>query len=443
MPITEKRIYLKKNISKKLNFLNLVIFFTFLLLILLFDTNFAHLTIKLLNFNIYVTEIFIFIFFIFALVSIILEHNYNSYKEFPLKIEFLFFVLIFFICLIIGLKNYDTYFVLRQSAIFYYSIFTIFVYLLFFDLKFIKYYLYLFIGFSLLLSIFDIFNLYFFELINFRYFYISISLVMIFPFIFYFKKGVIKLFFLIIFTFFLIVVLRSQVRAVWLGIIFAIIMSLICFSVNLELRKYLKIYLFFLLIIILISTSIIFIAYKTNPGIINPLLTEFRTIYDFNNIQNISANNSKWRIIVWNDMIKESFKYPIFGYGFGIKYINETLLNTPDWHEKLTKDTPIDPHNSYISFLFRSGFLGLAAFLAVLIKIFYISFKFLKSNKDLNISLILISLLSSTILILVTSFFMVVLEGPYLGIFLWINLGLILAVLNVSKIKINIQRLEI
>ena len=69
MPIMEKRIYIKKNISKKLNFLSLVIFFTFLLLILLFDTNFSHLSIKLLDFNIYIKEIFIFIFCIFAYVT--------------------------------------------------------------------------------------------------------------------------------------------------------------------------------------------------------------------------------------------------------------------------------------------------------------------------------------------------------------------------------------
>ena len=163
--------------------------------------------------------------------------------------------------------------------------------------------------------------------------------------------------------------------------------------------------------------------------------SEFKSMYNFNEVMSLSGNNVKWRIILWKDIIKKSMQKPILGYGFGMLYNNETLKNM-GWG--YGDDVGfLDPHNSYLSILYRTGIVGLLIFLLFIISFFIKMIKFLRGCQDLAISVYMISVLSAIIFILVISFFMVVLEGPFLGIFLWVFIGLALSLANIYDTKLK------
>jgi len=163
--------------------------------------------------------------------------------------------------------------------------------------------------------------------------------------------------------------------------------------------------------------------------------SEFKSMYNFKEVVSLSGNNAKWRIILWKDIIQKSMKKPILGYGFGMLYNNETLKNM-GWEYGADVGF-LDPHNSYLSILYRTGIVGLLIFLLFIVSFFIKMIKFLRSCQDLAISAYMISVLSTIIFILVISFFMVVLEGPFLGIFLWVFIGLALSLTNIYDTKIK------
>jgi len=165
----------------------------------------------------------------------------------------------------------------------------------------------------------------------------------------------------------------------------------------------------------------------------NDYIDEVKSIYDQSGTP--SANNASWRIILWKDIIKKSMQKPILGYGFGMLYNNETVK---DMGWKYGQDVGfLDPHNSYLSILYRTGIVGLLIFLLFIISFFIKMIKFLRYCRDSTISAFMISILSAVIFILIISFFMVVLEGPYLGIFLWVFIGLALSLTNIYDTKLK------
>lgn len=163
---------------------------------------------------------------------------------------------------------------------------------------------------------------------------------------------------------------------------------------------------------------------------------EFNSMFSFESNNSVSANNAKWRIIVWKDIFLKSIKKPLFGYGFGKLYNNDELKKM-GW--AYGEDVGfIDPHNSYLSILYRTGFAGIIIFLIFIISFFYKTSYFIKRMDEINLKIVLIGLISTIFFILCISFFMVVLEGPYLGVFLWINMGFVLGLIRIKKNNPNL-----
>ncbi|NQT66484.1 MAG: O-antigen ligase family protein [Actinobacteria bacterium] len=180
------------------------------------------------------------------------------------------------------------------------------------------------------------------------------------------------------------------------------------------------------------TTAQVETALKTK---ITGYIDEFKSIYEHSDKTSVSAVNAKWRLIVWKDIIKKSMQRPILGYGFGMLYNNETFKVT---RQGYVGDVGfIDPHNSYLSILYRTGIVGLLIFLLFIISFFVKMIKFLRGCQDLSISIYMISILSAVIYILGYSFFLVVLEGPHMGIFLWVFIGLALSLSNIYDMKIK------
>ena len=103
----------------------------------------------------------------------------------------------------------------------------------------------------------------------------------------------------------------------------------------------------------------------------------------------------------------------------------------------------VESHNYFLSFLFRSGFLGLGSFILIVVNFFRYVFKFFRNCEEERIKIIIIGLISCLIYILTLGLFEVVLEVPYMGSFLWIIMGFVIVIINYyNKQSSTIQRDE-
>lgn len=156
--------------------------------------------------------------------------------------------------------------------------------------------------------------------------------------------------------------------------------------------------------------------------------------------------NTRWRLLCWSDIINESLQKPIFGWGLGKKFIPETIKKLGwggSWMEeaKFSKDKTgfQDPHNSYLSIFHRTGFIGVFVFFWLMISFIIVSISHIKgslveANSNAIISFLLIFIFVSAI-----SVFMVVLEGPFLGIFFWIAMGFVESIIHIERNKFSEQ----
>jgi O-antigen ligase len=134
-------------------------------------------------------------------------------------------------------------------------------------------------------------------------------------------------------------------------------------------------------------------------------------------------------------MFSEVLSKPILGFGFGSKFISgNTILG--GWSVG-TSQGWVEAHNYFLSFLYRSGFLGLGSFIFIIVNFFRYTFRFLRNCKEQIIKLMIISLMSCIIYILVLGMLEVVLEVPYMGSFLWIIMGIVIVIINYHNKVLN------
>jgi len=96
----------------------------------------------------------------------------------------------------------------------------------------------------------------------------------------------------------------------------------------------------------------------------------------------------------------------------------------------------IDPHNSHLNIAYKTGIVGFFVFLLIMIRFFVRTMRLLRRmRRDDKIKLYIMGLLVCCVHVLIVALFVVVLEGPYLGAFLWIAMGLIVALENIYKRK--------
>ncbi len=136
--------------------------------------------------------------------------------------------------------------------------------------------------------------------------------------------------------------------------------------------------------------------------------------------------NTLWRVFVWRDMLTELISDKAFlGISFGKPFRSKTIEALKwadgDWVGWL------EPHNSYIHILYRTGVIGLL-FIIVLWGLFIRVLKFF--IKELNIKGILLS--SILLYWLIVANFEVILELPYFAIPFWSLFGAVLRYSNKS-----------
>ena len=129
-------------------------------------------------------------------------------------------------------------------------------------------------------------------------------------------------------------------------------------------------------------------------------------------------NNILWRVFVWKDMLGELISQKrVFGFGFGKPFRSKTV-EALRW-ESGEETGWIEPHNSYLHIVYRSGILGLVGILFVFFILFRLLSFFVYKNNFLGI------LLGANLLYwVILANFIVLLELPYFAIPFWSFYGL-------------------
>ena len=428
-------------------------YFTFILLSLLicgyvlFSKTFSKIAFNLYTLPIYINELFLIIGLIICIVYIINKTPQKFIKLDLLNIGFLSFYILFFISLFRGMFLYsDKNFVLRQSALFYYSLFffiTIFSFNngLYRKIKILNY-IFLILGNIVAIPfLLENINL---KILKFLpvgleeggYYFISLLLFLIIIDFLLAKNKILKSLYCIDLIMLSVVNFFYMMRGVWIATIIAIIFLIVSFFIiKIDRKKLLSFNIAFFTTIIF-SAIIIFIIINFQSEIRSAVKSEFQS---FSNNFNKNASelrlagdipsiNTQWRLITWKDMLIEVKKSPFLGYGFGKKFISKTTIEH-GWTTGL-EDGWVEAHNYIISFLFRSGLLGLFSFLFIIAAFFKKVFEFIKKHISEKLKIILICILSGIVYILILGLFEVVLEVPYFGFFLWFLMGLCICIIN-------------
>ncbi len=384
----------------------------------------------------------------------------------PLKLEFALFYLIFLISLFTGLFLYeDSAFVLRQSALFYYSIFYFLIIFILGDienllkLKFIFWIFFASVNFMALKFLVSVFGINLFRIIGVTikglgsggYFYIALLLIIEISLLMYMKKSIFTVVLIIDIGFLLAVIALYGVRGSWVALIAALLFFWIVVGVTPGLKRILHNFNMVLLSIVIIAVLAGMFIYIHNIsasyGLMTKIKREFLSLFDvfLGNLSSsesatrwrVNANlNTIWRLINWNEMFRDIIIRPVLGFGFGNKFISYSTINL-GWTTGL-KEGWVESHNYLLSFLYRSGFLGLGSFIFIIVSFFRRVFRFLRNCLDEKIKVIIAGLISCIIFILVLGLLEVVLEVPYMGSFLWIIMALIVIIINYYNKRVGI-----
>jgi len=421
------------------NLINSLCYFFLLFLIIgfnLFAKSFSKLHMTFLGIPIYITETIIIFIFVLCLLRVLFVDDGKLILRSPLKLEFILFYLIFFISLFTGFFLYqDLAYILRQSALFYYSIFYFlviltlshignlrlkFIFVLFFSSCNIVAFLYILNLLGIKISIKGLGSA--------GYFYISLLLIIEFVYLTYLKRSILRTIFFIDTLLLLVVTILYGVRGNWVAVLITIFSIWLLFVIIPGLKREFNNFnvIIFSFVPIIIFFGVLLSVDK--PDLLLKIKEEFLSFFNILSGRTLPSINARWRLITWREMFDGILGRPVFGYGFGKKFISQTTLNL-GWTTGLEEGW-VEAHNYCLSFLYRSGFLGLGAFFMIIGSFFKKIVSFLRICKEEKIKIIIISLLCCIIYILVLGFFEVVLEIPYLGSFLWIIMGLVIVIIN-------------
>jgi O-antigen ligase len=413
---------------------------------------FSKLGISFSGISFYITEIIIGAIFVLLYLKIIFNDG-KLISNVPMKLEFALFYFIFLISLFTGLFLYkDTAYVLRQSALFYYSFFYFLVILILgnidslLKLKFI--FLLLFVSVNivalyLFLSFFhinflDMISLRHFSLAGERYFFIALLLILEIVYLTYMKKSIFSIVLIISIIILLFETFALGVRGSWIACLAAFILAWIFFGIIPGLKRELKnfnlIVITFIVIVIIAGLLIYFKKIEIDSYFFKQMKGEILSLFNIYTRENTNPTaNTTWRLVTWKEMFGEISNRPILGFGFGKKFISESALNLG--YTTGIMQGWVESHNIFLSFLYKTGFLGLGSFLIIIVSFFIKIFRFLKTCLEENIKIIVIGLSCCIIYILILGFTGVVLETPYFGSVLWIIMGLAVAIMKYYERK--------
>ncbi len=137
----------------------------------------------------------------------------------------------------------------------------------------------------------------------------------------------------------------------------------------------------------------------------------------------VENNNAVFRLLIWRDMLTELVnEKPIFGFSLG-RPLRSRSLEMLHWGDgDWARDGWIEPHNSYLHIIYRTGIVGIlliSSFLFILFKMIK-HFILIKSTTGILLCGIIINWF-------VAANFLVILELPYTAIPIWTIYGMTFA----------------
>jgi putative inorganic carbon (HCO3(-)) transporter len=138
-------------------------------------------------------------------------------------------------------------------------------------------------------------------------------------------------------------------------------------------------------------------------------ITSFKAFADYNN-----------RLGYWSRSIHVIRDYPVLGTGVN-------TYSTVQWRYENEWGWGGYPHNSYLQMTAETGVVGLLSFLWLLFSLYKNSFRNLKKMQRPELRFLLISFLTGLSGLLIHSFFDTTLYSVQLSSFMWLLMGLIVA----------------
>jgi O-Antigen ligase len=158
-----------------------------------------------------------------------------------------------------------------------------------------------------------------------------------------------------------------------------------------------------------------------------PILVKVYDSFNPNGASGASAN-ARWRLAIWEYMIKRWSHEPVFGVGFGrpTNFLWHGILY--DSRRGIPGD-PVDvtgPHNSFVDMLFREGPIAVLALLALVVVAVRRLLTVRRQDHDHQLIAAEIGLIAIFAFASAIASLNVALEGPYMGVYFWTVLGLLL-----------------
>ncbi len=140
------------------------------------------------------------------------------------------------------------------------------------------------------------------------------------------------------------------------------------------------------------------------------------------------GSNAKWRLAIWKYDVKEAAKAPVFGVGYGKPTDFHWGGHVYDGRTGNGQSEDVSgPHNSFVNILFRMGVVGIGALIALLVVAGRRAWPWIRqTGVPSRERTTLVALIAMLVFASVVAALNVALEGPFIGIFFWAVLGLLL-----------------
>jgi exopolysaccharide biosynthesis polyprenyl glycosylphosphotransferase len=169
---------------------------------------------------------------------------------------------------------------------------------------------------------------------------------------------------------------------------------------------------------------------STPPGVdtSTPTVTAaIRESFDPTSPSGMNAN-VRWRIAYWKFVIEQSAERPLLGTGFGhaANFRWSNILYDARVGDAADPNDVTPPHNSFLNVLFRTGLLGLLPLVSLVGVAIWRTLRSLRRPLSVERRALLVGFVSLFAFVLVIANFNVALEGPYMGMFFWTILAVLL-----------------
>jgi hypothetical protein len=159
-----------------------------------------------------------------------------------------------------------------------------------------------------------------------------------------------------------------------------------------------------------------------------PIVTTVQHTFSGNGTT-MDVANQQWRLAFWSYMLRAAAHQPIFGVGFGrpANFHWHGVVYDARIGDVHNDQDVTGPHNSFVNIVYRTGLLGFIPLLFLVAAAVVAALSWLRRPHESEIRAAYVGLVAIFVFVFVIANLNVALEGPYMAIFFWSLLGLLIA----------------